>query len=186
MTIAQTSQLIQLILNSVLMIAVCIGLLSGLRLRHSTIIHQLQSLQQQYTHRTFQAAEGAGLALLRSQRQHLQRQYRLASSSHLLMHYVVLLFIGSTFALATRTLLNWGWLIPLALFLFVLGTGGLLISVALALLDFYHALQRPRAPGLDPLPRHPPRFLAARRRRRSARPLPSASAAIAPLKLGDG
>ncbi|NJO11017.1 MAG: DUF2721 domain-containing protein [Leptolyngbyaceae cyanobacterium SL_1_1] len=172
MTIAQTSQLIQLILNSVLMIAVCIGLLGGLRLRHSAVTHQLQSLQQLYVQRSLQGAWGTA-DLLRSQRQQLQHQYRLATSSHLIMYYVVLLFVASTFTLAARTLLNLGWLIPLALVLFVLGTGGMLLSVALALLDFYCALQRssPREPNA--LPVESPRLLPARRRRRSARALKS-------------
>ncbi|NEQ33758.1 MAG: DUF2721 domain-containing protein [Leptolyngbya sp. SIO4C5] len=178
MTIAQTSQLIQLILNSVLMLVVCIGLLSGLRLRYNTVLQQLQNLQQQSWSRS---QLGGSPSPLRGHRQRLQRQYRLASSSHLIMHYVGLLFVGSTFALAARTLLNLGWLIPLALFLFVLGTGGMLLSLSLALLDFYYALQRP-------LPRQPeaaPRLLPPRRRR-SPRLLKSSQAAIPPLRVGDG
>ncbi|HEY9763681.1 MAG TPA: hypothetical protein V6D07_14210 [Trichocoleus sp.] len=138
MTVEQTTQLIQLILNSALMVAIALAWWGIVWLRHSAIAAQLQEQQRRIVHlleteyRTLDQ-----FALLRQQRFQLQTRYRLTRHSALVMHYVLLALVGSVFGLALRTLMGVNGLIPIALILFVLGIGGLLLSVGLALLEFY-------------------------------------------------
>lgn len=139
MSVEQTSQLIQLILNSALMIVVSVLVLGALWLRHNAIADQLKVLQRQFT-RTQQMDLGLGvdaLASLKQQRFQLQARYRLTRHSTLVMHYALLAFVTSLFTLAIRTVLNVDGLIPTALVLFVLGSAGLLTSVVITLMDFY-------------------------------------------------
>ena len=181
MSVQQTSQLIQLILNSALMITICVGLMGGLWLRHNAIAHQLRSLKSQilkFSHST----HDSGLkqfTLLRQQRLHLQRRYRLIHSSTLIIHYALIIFLASLFALALRTLLNLSWLIPISLFLFIVGAAGVLVSVAFALLDCYQfnqsAVDRSRR-TLLPKRTKPSRI---RRKPNSGATAPSLGAAIA-------
>ena len=143
MSVQQTTQLIQLILNSALMITICVGLMGGLWLRHSAIANQIRSLRSQI-HQFAHSSNSSGseqFAQLRHKRFHLQRRYRLIHSSTLVIHYALMVFVASLFALALRTLLNLSWLVPIALFLFVVGSGGVLVSVAFALMDFYQSNQ---------------------------------------------
>ena len=181
MSVQQTSQLIQLILNSALMITICVGLMGGLWLRHNAITKQLQSLKNQilkFSH----SANGSvpeQFTQLRHKRLHLQRRYRLIHSSTLVIHYALMVFVASLFALALRTLLNLSWLVPIALFLFIVGAGGVLVSVAFALLDFYQFNQSASGKSgwtLDPKRTSPSRT----RRKPSIQPsTPSLRGAIA-------
>lgn len=126
MTVAQTTQLIQLILNSTLMLAIALAWWGVVWLRHSALVAQLQRPLPR---------DGCGLA--RRQRRQAQRRCRLMRSSALVMHTVLLLLTASLFCLAWRTLVGADWLVPLALVLFVVGSGGLLLSVGLALVEFH-------------------------------------------------
>ena len=143
MSVHQTSQLIQLILNSALMITVCVGLLGGLWLRHGAIANQLRSHKSQLLKLSNPStgSDPEQLTQLRQDRYHLQRRYHLIHSSTLVIHYALLVFIASLFILALRTLVNLSWLIPMALFLFIVGAGGVLVSVSLALLEIHQGSQ---------------------------------------------
>ncbi|MBD2259799.1 hypothetical protein [Pseudanabaena sp. FACHB-2040] len=137
-TVEQTTQLIQLILNSALMMAISLAWWGVVWLRHSAISTQLQAHQRRMAH--LRGAEGHSLDQIAHQRQlrlQIQARYRLTRHSALVMHVVLLALVSSVFSLALRTLMGGNWLIPLALVLFVLGIGGLLLSVGLALLEFY-------------------------------------------------
>ncbi|MDJ0706067.1 MAG: DUF2721 domain-containing protein [Leptolyngbyaceae cyanobacterium MO_188.B28] len=174
MSVHQTSQLIQLILNSALMITVCVGLLGGLWLRHGAIANQLRAHKSQIL-KLSNPSSGAvpeQLTQLRQDRCHLQRRYHLIHGSTLVIHYTLLVFIASLFTLALRTLVNLSWLIPIALFLFIVGAGGVLVSVALALLEIHQGgqlsfKQSERTPNLNRAAR------TARTRRRPNPQLPS-------------
>lgn len=163
MTIEQTTQLIQLILNSALMMAIALVWWSIVWLRHNAIAAQLQDQQRQIMH--FLETEYRSrnqLDLLKQQRFQLQTRYRLTRHSAWIMHYVLLALAGSVFGLSLRTLVSANGLIPAALILFVLGIGGLLLSVGLALMEFYQMgllgepilrrprMRRSRMPALPP------------------------------------
>lgn len=138
MSVEQTTQLIQLILNSALMLAIAVGWWGVMWLRHSTLVSQIQA-HQRHTYRL--AAESLLdsdlLTSRRQQRYHLQTRYCLTRHSVLIMHYVLLGLVSSLFCLSLRTLFGGEWLIPTALALFILGVTGLMLSVALALMEFY-------------------------------------------------
>ncbi|MBD0337148.1 MAG: hypothetical protein ICV62_16795 [Cyanobacteria bacterium Co-bin13] len=148
-TVEQTTQLIQLILNSALMMAIALAWWGVVWLRHSAIAAQLQAHQRRMAQ--LRGVEGQSIeqiAHLRQLRLQIQARYRLTRHSALVMHAVLLALVGSVFSLALRTLMGGNWLIPLALVLFVLGIGGLLLSVGLALLEFYQiGLLEEAAPG---------------------------------------
>lgn len=148
MTVAQTTQLIQLILNSTLMLAIALAWWGVVWLRHSALTGQLQRRP---------ALDGRALPPL--QRRQAQTRCRLMRSSALVMHTVLLLLTASLFCLAWRTLVGADWLVPLALALFVAGSGGLLLSVGLALLEFcqINRFSRPsRRRSIRPQPALPP------------------------------
>lgn len=138
MNIAQTSQLIQLILNSVVMVVACVLLLNGLLRRQLALGDRLQQLRHQYLN----GIRAAGVCTeplehLKHQIQQLQRQTQLAQQGVLAVHYALLFLLGSAFAIAFRTLIAADELIRIALVLFVLGTGVLLLSVGLTLCDLH-------------------------------------------------
>jgi hypothetical protein len=150
MTVAQTTQLIQLILNSTLMLAIALAWWGVVWLRHSALTGQLQRRP---------APNGGAASLPPLQRRQTQTRCRLMRSSALVMHTVLLLLTASLFCLAWRTLVGADWLVPLALVLFVAGSGGLLLSIGLALLEFcqIERLSRPsRRRSARPQPALPP------------------------------
>lgn len=187
MSVHQTSQLIQLILNSALMITVCVGLMGGLWLRHGAIANQLRYLKSQIL-KFANSSNGSGpeqLIQLRHERFHLQRRYRLIHNSTLVIHYALLVFIASLFALALRTLVNLSWLIPIALFLFIVGAGGVLVSVAFSLMDFYQYNQASAGRSGRTLNQTKPARTRRRSRGQTTPPwLRSAIASEPPLKTG--
>ena len=150
MSVQQTSQLIQLILNSALMIGVCVLLWGGLWLRHTTLADRLKALHLDYAKLTCVLPLELGedhrdrLRYLKQQRQKLQYHYRLSKRCTLVLHYALVSFSLSIFALAARTLVNLNGLISLALGLFTLGTALLLVSVVMTLLDFQRFQVQPR------------------------------------------
>jgi hypothetical protein len=188
MTIAQTSQLIQLILNSALMIAVTVLTLGAVWLRHTTVVEQWHSQHRSRSaggkEGTFAAAAGAPapggqrLQIGTEGTPHLPAQYQLTRLTTLIMHIALVVFVTSLFLLALRSLLNLGWLIPLAMLLFLGGTGFLLAGAGLLLLDFYQF-------GFS-LQAHPRRAAPARRRRttrQTSQPIPPLAVPTSPLEL---
>ncbi len=149
MSVEQTTQLIQLILNSVLMSVACALLLGGLTAHHAAIAHQLQLLTQRGldgTDSRWRSESALDLSgnpsgnpsgNLRRQLQLAQYRYRLSRYSVLSAYYALLFAIISCFALTIRGMLDWNWLIPFALALFVLGVSTLLVAVGLTLIDFH-------------------------------------------------
>lgn len=156
MSIEQTSQLLQLILNSVLLLLGCILLLNWLGLRQAAIeeqqnrfMHQgaelLESDRAGGSRGSSALAENRWLQIRKYLRQ-LQQRYQILQASLLAAHSALVLAIGSTLTLALRTLLNLDWLIPLSLSLFVVAVVVLLGSVLLVLVELY---QTDRSLGLE-------------------------------------
>lgn len=148
MNVEQTTQLIQLILNSVLMMNVCALLLAGLLSRQTSVNDRVQAASREFatsidlSHIPRNNPVGSGdnrqISLKKKLRQ-LQQRYRAASNSVLAINYALLLFVGSTLMLALRTIVSLSWLIPSALGLFSLGIGILLMGVVFMLYDLHAA-----------------------------------------------
>jgi hypothetical protein len=138
MTVEQTSQLIQLILNSVLMVTACVIVLGVLLVRHTAVNNRLQQMNQEYFQLLSNAValRGARLLQIKAQLQHLRQRYRVSHHSLLSVYYALILLVVNTFLLALRTMVNWQGLITISLVFFTLGVGILLLSVGWALLDF--------------------------------------------------
>jgi hypothetical protein len=137
MSIEQTDQLIQLILNSVVMVVACTFLLGGLLRRHNGVGDRLQQIQHQY----FDAL-GSGVESRTGQMTHLKKQlhrlrhrYRCTHYSVLSVHYALLFLTGSTFLMALRTVFETDMLIKVALALFIFGVAVLLLAIGLTLHD---------------------------------------------------
>ncbi|MBW4521982.1 MAG: DUF2721 domain-containing protein [Scytolyngbya sp. HA4215-MV1] len=151
MDVEQTTQLIQLILNSVLMINVCVFLLIGLLPRQTGLNQRLQTIGREYAERlhNLPLARSVDASLgrephqlhLKKQLRQLQQRYKTAQSGVLLTCSALLFFITSTFLLALRTLVSGLWLIPASLGLFCAGIALLLLSVVVTLIDL-HATER--------------------------------------------
>ena len=161
MSIEQTSQLISLILNSVLMTLLSAVLLGGAWLRQNGLYLQLQQVQKQYRHLTHQQAATGEAAIasstlsgstlsnstqyksqlkadfkkMRDRRQRLIGQYRWSYTGMLLLHAVLLIFGTSLLALALRSLFLINGLISTALVLFALGVVGLVAGITCILID---------------------------------------------------
>jgi hypothetical protein len=139
MSIEQTDQLIRLVLNSLLLVLICIAVVNGLLMRQTAFANRLRLTQKEY----LELLGGAGLfrtdrlMQLKVQLRQLRYHYRVAHASLLTAHYALLLCMSSTVIVACRMLLPSNWLIHTALVLFVLGTIVLLFSIGLTLLDVY-------------------------------------------------
>jgi multisubunit Na+/H+ antiporter MnhG subunit len=143
MSIEQTSQLIQLIFNSVGMVVSCSLLLNGLLRRQIAESDRFLQLRQQY----FDAltvscgVRSQPLDQLKRSLHHFQYHDRLAAHSLLAIHYSLLLLLGSAFVTALRTMIGADVLITVALVLFTAGVGILFLAVGLTLRDL-HFCQR--------------------------------------------
>ncbi len=143
MSIEQTAQLIQLILNSMLMIVGCALVSNRLERRHSVLIDRLQNLMGRYAELLESDPGQSGLALAadpqialaKKQLRQLQNRYTLTSASLLAVHAALLLAVGNVLLLALRSLVDLDWLIPLSLTVFVAGVASLLLGAGLTLLD---------------------------------------------------
>ncbi|MBW4442189.1 MAG: DUF2721 domain-containing protein [Plectolyngbya sp. WJT66-NPBG17] len=142
MSIDDTTQLIQLILNSVLMLLACAFVLGGLLLRRSVIENRLQITNVEYFQSLDRFDQSNRLLMLQKQIRYLQQRVKSASNGILVMYYALILFVSSTFALAIRTVFSAKWLVTGSMALFVAGTAILLFSVAIVLVDL-HQSDRP-------------------------------------------
>jgi len=143
MSVEQTTQLIQLILNSVLLSVACAIVLGGLIARHTAIGQQLQSFYR-LEHSVNESQEWlTGITQLSRSRLNRKQMHRLRyrfqiSRYSVLSAYYALLFAGlSCFTLVLRGLMEWNGLIPIALGCFVIGVATLLVSVGLTLVDWH-------------------------------------------------
>lgn len=140
MSVEQTTQLIQLVLNSVLMVTACGLVLGGLLVRYSAIESRIQSANTEYLSIVDrQGLRGDRPFQMKKQLRQLQQQSKTARLGLLALHYALLVFVASTFALALRTLVNLPWLISTSLILFSAGTGVLLLGVLLVLVNLHQA-----------------------------------------------
>lgn len=141
MSVEQTTQLIQLILNSVLMSVACALVLGGLTARHAALGQQLQALNRAEPDSGLEGLGGTTqLPRSRPSRKQLLRfRYRYQISRYsVLSAYYALLFSGlSCLSLVLRGIVEWNSLIPVALGLFVIGIATLLVAVGLTLIDWH-------------------------------------------------
>ncbi|MER3435036.1 MAG: hypothetical protein C4288_16865 [Leptolyngbya sp. ERB_1_1] len=142
MSIDDTTQLIQLILNSVLMLLACAFVLGGLLLRRSVIENRLQITNVEYFQSIDRIDQSNRLLMLQKQIRYLQQRVKSANNGILVMYYALILFVSSTFTLAIRTVFSMEWLVTGSMALFVAGTAILLFSVAIVLVDL-HQSDRP-------------------------------------------
>jgi Protein of unknown function (DUF2721) len=145
MDIEQTTQLIQLILNSILMVNVCVLLLIGLMPRQTGLNQRLQTIGREYAELLHDTPLARSIDLptgrnhrqlhLKKQLRQLQQRYKTAQSVVVLTCSALLLFTASTLLLALRTIVNGLWLIPGSLGLFCMGIAILLLSIIVTLID---------------------------------------------------
>ncbi|MBE9012578.1 DUF2721 domain-containing protein [Pseudanabaenaceae cyanobacterium LEGE 13415] len=139
MSIDDPTQLIQLILNSVLMLLACAFVLGGLLLRRSVIENRLQITNVEYFQILDRFEQSKRSLMLQKQIRHLQQRVKSANNGILVMYYALGLFVASTFTLSIRTVFNIEWLVTGSMALFVAGTAILLFSVAIVLVDLHHS-----------------------------------------------
>lgn len=137
-----TTQLIQLILNSVLMVLACTVVLGGLLLRRSVLENRVQLISIEYFQRLNQFEQPNRLLMLKKQVRYLQQRVKSANNGILVLSYALMLFVASTLTLAIRTVFSADWLVVLAMALFIAGSAIVLFSVAIVLLDL-HRSERP-------------------------------------------
>jgi len=136
MSVEQTTQLIQLILNSVLMSVACALVLSGLTVRYAMIGDRLEdSRQDERLNTNFDLTRHH--AMTKRQLRRLQQRYSISRYSVLTAYYALLFSTLSCFALAVRGILDWNWLISIALGIFVFGIAALLVAVGLTLIEIH-------------------------------------------------
>ena len=136
MSVEQTTQLIQLILNSVLMSVACALVLSGLTVRYAMIGDRLEdSRQDERLNTNFDLTRHH--AMTKRQLRRLQQRYSISRYSVLTAYYALLFSTLSCFALAVRGILDWNWLISVALGIFVFGIAALLVAVGLTLIEIH-------------------------------------------------
>lgn len=138
MSIDDPTQLIQLILNSVLMVLTCTVVLGGLLLRRSVLENRVHLFSVEYLQR-LNHFEQPNRLVLKKQIRCLQQRIKSANNGILVIYYALALFVSSTFVLAIRTVLSAEWLVTGSLALFIAGTAILLFSVAIVLVDLHHS-----------------------------------------------
>jgi len=163
-SIAQTSQLLQLILNSAVMMVIALVWWGVVVFRLNTVSNQMRRIHRRYRRVPPDDNQQRVRSRLRQHRHDLTVRYRLTRHSVLMMHYVLLAQVASLFLLSLRALVNSNLLITMALFMFVMGTAGILLSVALALMEFYQ---------MNVLTEHESRWT-------DLKPTPAAMGAVAP------
>lgn len=141
MSIEQTNQLLQLILNALLLVMACTIALSGMLMRHTSVSHRLRMTQQEY--RESIAGDPIGnqvyLSQFKTQLRYLRQNYRLTHFGVLIGYYALFFSIASTLALTLRTLLNFDALIHLSFVLFLAGIITLLFSIGLTVFNLHQS-----------------------------------------------
>ncbi len=149
MSVEQTTQLIQLILNSVLLTVACALALGRLGIRQATVEEHLKAASRHYSDllELRGEMEGNGKVLPLQSRlnqakkalRQLQQRYQALHQSLLATHYAFLFAVISTFMMALRALVNADWLITLAIGLFVVSVSVLLLGVGWTLVEIHHS-----------------------------------------------
>lgn len=141
MSVEQTSQLIQLILNSVLMILACVIGLVGLRWYLIGIGDRLRSSYLSYSEAVAHLSTLSRLSLLRNQSHELRRRYKRCHSNIHILSCALILFVASSFFLSFRGLVNYNWLMSISLICFISGLVIFLIAVLIILADLNRTQQ---------------------------------------------
>jgi hypothetical protein len=136
MSVEHTTQLIQLILNSALMVLGCALLLGRVVQRQEAIETYLINLKQRCE---TQASPLDNSLRIRKQLRSLQQRFQLLQRGATSAYAALLGAIASTFLLALRALLPFEFLIPVSLVCFTFGVAALLVAVCCMLLDLHHA-----------------------------------------------
>ncbi len=149
MSVEQITQLIQLILNSVLLTVACALALGRLGIRQATVEEHLKAASRHYSDllELRGEMEGNGKVLPLQSRlnqakkalRQLQQRYQALHQSLLATHYAFLFAVISTFMMALRALVNADWLITLAIGLFVVSVSVLLLGVGWTLVEIHHS-----------------------------------------------
>lgn len=136
MSVEQTTQLIQLILNSVLVSVACALLLGGLMARQAAIEERLQASNRQYLD-SLEGNPSFRNGTVKRQFRQLQQRYQANRYSVLSVHYALLFAVLSALVLALRTTVGLDGLIPIALGIFIVGIAFLLMGVGLTLVELH-------------------------------------------------
>lgn len=147
MGVEQTSQLIQLILNSVVMVLASVVVLGGLLIRYTAMVARCRALNRDYLEAMadYEGPEATPdrlrqrLLPLKAQLYRVRLHCRVAQNSILTLYLGLFCYVASTLCLSLRTVFNINSLINLSLWIFVLGVVVNLCGIALALIDFYIA-----------------------------------------------
>lgn len=147
MSVEETTQLIQLVLNSVLMVLACAFVLGGLLLRRGVLENRLQATSIEYfqiLHRIdLPRSTSSGtiqtnrLLFLKKRLRQLQNQVKTSRASILSIYYALIVFAVSVFSLSVRTVVRAEWLVTGSMTLFIVGVVLLLVSLALVVFDLH-------------------------------------------------
>jgi lysylphosphatidylglycerol synthetase-like protein (DUF2156 family) len=170
MNVEQTTQLIQLIFNSVLMVLASGAVLGALLVRQQGLERRLR---QARSDRTFYSRFARSRHLRQIQQQVWQNERAL-----LVMNVTCLTFVASTLSLGLRSLLPWNEFVLLSLILFLLAMATFLVGSWLILLAI--ASGRVKSLPVRPLQRAIPALPAARQPQRL---LPPARDPVKPFAL---
>lgn len=134
------TQIIQMILAPTVMVSACTLIQSGILGRYSNIGNRLRALVRDRAE--FLADDNipidlcrAGLGTIDVQLLNLSRRHRLIQNTILTLYSAVLLFLSAMIAIAIAEMLNVITVAIVALVLFLIGTGLLLVGVILASLE---------------------------------------------------
>ncbi len=140
MSVEHTTQLIQLILNSVLMLVGCALVLGRVGSRCDAVEVRLKGVKHRCLGLMDDRSVRSGvMAQTRKHMRQLQSRLRLLHWGLLAAHYALLFAIASTLMLACRTLIHFEWLIPVSLATFNLGILALMLAVGCVLVDVHYA-----------------------------------------------
>jgi hypothetical protein len=146
MTIEQTTQLIQLTLNSVLMLGAC-GVMLCAALMHQVILENRSALLAQGASRSGLATLGKAADRSRRSRHQLHLQQRRTRRAVFWMNGACWLLGGSCGALVLRSVWELNFLIPLSLGLFAIACGLFLIGTGSLLLSLMSTSTTPAEPS---------------------------------------
>ncbi len=144
MTVEMTAQIIQLILAPVVMITSCSLVLSGLLGRYAAVNDRMRAMALErlgLLHRGSGAVEVSEayrrerLEEIDAQVPDLLRRHQLLRDSVLMDYVAILFFVFCMFAIALAAVSQNSTFAAIVLALFLLGTAGLLASVAIAIVE---------------------------------------------------
>jgi hypothetical protein len=155
MSVEQTTQLIQLVLNSVLLSVASALVLVGVSSRLASLAQSQATIHTQIAENDARPSDLHSEVFwhqsihLRKQLRRLQLRAQISQYSLLAGYYGLLVALLSCLGLALRALFNWPLLIPVALLVFVVGVALVLIAITLTLVEL-HLSDRPFLQEVSP------------------------------------